>query len=321
MRPKLFLALATLAGAFSAGPARAQSGGFSNAGKSGLVILELPLGIRTSGRAGARVLETGGADALFGNAAGLVAADGAPATQASASTTRWFADTRVHTAAAAARAGRVGTFGISVAYLDYGEMPGAQNAGAGGSTGNYVVTEPFSARSMAVGLSYARRMTDRFAFGVTARYAEETIHTYSANAVTFDVGMTYATGLGSLRIGGLVQNFGQEARYLGNTFKVPTTFRLATAYDLTPAASRYGRLTAIAEAMHPNNGPEEIHAAFEYAPVAALALRGGYGFGQDEGGATFGGSLDVRGRLAVDAFYAAYGRLGSTLGVGVRAGF
>ena len=176
--------------------------------------------------------------------------------------------------------------------------------------------------------SYARQMTDRFAFGATVKYVREAIDTYEASGVVFDLGMRFQTPLTGLRIGGTVQNFGRESKYVGNSFKMPASVRLGASYDALPASSRIGRLTTQAEFHHPNNGPEELRMAAEYAPVRALTLRAGYGLevgstgvgALSTEGASLGASFDGFGdRIGLDLAYTSYGDLTSVFGVALRA--
>jgi hypothetical protein len=81
------------------------------------------------------------------------------------------------------------------------------------------------------------------------------------------------------------------------------------------------RLTLMMEAMHPNNADQRLHLGLEYAPVSALALRGGYKFGHDEESFTAGVGLNAPGPfdIGIDFVYSDFNRLGRTLGFGLRA--
>ena len=58
-------------------------------------------------------------------------------------------------------------------------------------TGTY-----FSFGDVAVALSYARKMTDQFSFGVTARYVEETLDILKMRGILFDLGTYYFKPIG-----------------------------------------------------------------------------------------------------------------------------
>jgi len=316
----IFVLAALVAGLPGEALAQANNGVLKKSGTTGLPLLELAFSPRTTGRADIRVLDIFGVDAMFANPAGLGPIHG-PATQVLVGNMQYLAETQIQSAAISRRFGTLGAVGISVASLDYGTMQGTRNLGQGAS-GNYEVTDPFTSQALTAGVTVARQLTDRFSFGMTGRYAQERIATYTASAMAFDIGMLYDTGFRSLRIGGLVQNFGAEAQFVANPFKLPTTLRLAAAMNAIEPGQAIGRVTLHVEAVQPNNGSQQLHTALEFAPISLITFRGGYAFGLDEGGLALGGSFDLMdGRLAFDAAYTDFGRLGSTLGIGLRAGF
>jgi hypothetical protein len=302
-------------------PAVAQiSQDFAKVGTTGMVILELPVTARTAALGDSPTADTSpGADALFNNPAALGFATQRHMLQVGH--TQWIVDTNIQTAGYALSLGNYGTVGVSVMRFDLGTMQGTANVGGGGS-GSFVLTDEFTAASTAFGLSYARRLTDRFAFGGTVRYATERIAEYYADAVVLDFGMLYHTGFRSLRLSGLLQNFGTESQYIADPFKMPITFRFGSAMEVLGDVGRPGRVTAIIEAIHVNNAPERIHAALEVAPIPALMLRGGYKIGYDEDSWSMGVGLEVPGSsvLGVDFVYGAHGRLGHSMGFSVRGG-
>jgi hypothetical protein len=324
MRFSLLIAFTALLAAslLSVPPARAQmTEGLRKVGTAGMPILEIPLSPRTSGLGDIRASDNVyAADALFNNPAG--AARARDTYMVTASHTQWLVETSVQAVGFIYRAGNLGSFGLSVARLDLGTMQGTRNA-VPGQIGGYVVTEVFSAESIALGATYARSLTDRFSFGGTVRYVTERIDVYDAEAIVMDFGMLYDTGFRSLRIGGLLQNFGTDAQYLEDPFKMPISFRLSTAMEVLGEQGSANRLTVSVEALHPNNDDQRLHVGMEYAPLAAFSLRGGYKLGYDEEAFSLGVGLQLPGvyGLGVDFAYVPFNRLGTTLGFGVRAGW
>lgn len=298
-------------------PARAQlTQEFSKVGATGLVILELPVTPRTAALGDSPTADgLVSAEALFNNPAVLGFATRRHLVQAGH--TNWIVDTNIQTFGYALNLGNLGTVGVSMMRFDMGTMQGTINAGG---SGGFIRTDEFTAASMAFGLSYARQLTDRFAFGGTVRYATETIAEYDVSSVVLDFGMLYYTGFRSLRLAGLVQNFGTEGQYLNDSFKMPITFRFGSAMEIFGKLGSPGRVTAIVEALHTNNSPERLHAALEVAPIASVMLRGGYKIGYDEEAWSMGVGLDVPGRrdLGIDFVYGLHGRLGNSIGFSVR---
>ena len=136
-----------------------------------------------------------------------------------------------------------------------------------------------------------------------------------------DFGLYYRTGFRSLRLAMIARNFGPDTEFQGfselyglpQSVRMPLNFRLGVGYDIIePSDSFRQRLTAYLEGVHPNDGPERVHAALEYNLLDVLSLRGGYKFNYDEQGLTFGGGVDFNmggmgGRI--DYAYLDYGRL------------
>lgn len=146
--------------------------------------------------------------------------------------------------------------------------------------------EYFKYGDIAAGLSYARRMTDQFSFGVTVRYVEETLDVLKMRGAMIDLGTYYWTGIGSSRFAVVVSNFGPDVAPTGDatlydgthvnsfqSFSPPTQFIMAFAFD--PVQTDDQRITATMELQHPNDNAENIHTGVEYCWNNWLSLRGG----------------------------------------------
>lgn len=144
----------------------------------------------------------------------------------------------------------------------------------------------FSFGDIAVGLSYAKKMTDQFSFGATVRYAEETLDVLKMRSIMFDLGTFYWTGLGSTRFAVVISNFGSDVTPKGNltrwdgvstssfqSFSLPTVFRLGVAFE--PFQTEDQRLTTSIQLNHPNDNSEHFRIGLEYAFDNTLFLRGG----------------------------------------------
>ena len=55
--------------------------------------------------------------------------------------------------------------------------------------------ERWSAQDLAIGLSYCRRLTDRFSMGASVKYVDQRIWNESASTFAFDIGLLFVTGL------------------------------------------------------------------------------------------------------------------------------
>ncbi len=145
----------------------------------------------------------------------------------------------------------------------------------------------FSFGDVAVGLSYAKKMTDQFSFGATVRYAEETLDLLKMRSVMFDLGTFYWTGLGSTRFAVVISNFGSDVTPKGSltrwdgastasfqSFSLPTVFRLGLAFE--PFQTDDQRVTTSIQLNHPNDNSEHFRVGLEYAFDNTLFLRGGF---------------------------------------------
>lgn len=69
--------------------------------------------------------------------------------------------------------------------------------------------------AIAVGASYARRITDRLTVGFTTKFAQEGIDFAHANYFGFDVGTKFYTGLYGITLGAALTNIGPAGRFEG----------------------------------------------------------------------------------------------------------
>lgn len=281
---------------------------FKKNGTAGFTFLQVPATARTAALGEASLaLSEGDASAVFDNPAGL----GFSRQQhsLSASYAPWFADIKQY-AASYAMTTEFGVVAVGFVLFDYGSMP--RTVVASGQK-VYEVIGTFQAKSLAAGVSYATLLTDRFSFGATVKYARESIDAYSASNVLLDGGVLYYTGLGSFRIAATIRNFGVNARFINDEFKMPSIFALGAAVEVIGDHGADHRMTLLAEALHPNDAAEKVNVGFEYSWSATLSLRAGYKFFADE--ETFSVGLGVHPRLPVpfgfDVAVSDYGRLGT----------
>jgi hypothetical protein len=292
---------------------------FKRTATTGFAFLELPVTARQAALGETSIAQADlNAEASFINPASLGFTD--LTHSLSVSYAPWFADIK-HYATSYAYKSSIGTFSLGMLVLDYGEMirtervPGQHSFMANGT---------FSAQASAIGLSYSRALTDKFSFGTTLKYASETIDSYSANNVVFDAGVLYYTGLSSLRLGATLQNFGTDARYINDQFRMPTMLRLGLAGELLGSDADDWRITALAEALHPGDGNERINVGLEVSWLKTVQLRTGYKFFYDEETYSAGIGLHPQSEygipVGIDFSMSDYGRLGTILRWSIQFG-
>jgi len=285
---------------------------FRKVGTTGYVFLEIPVTARMAAMGETSVALTDvGAEALFTNPSLLGYA--VFRHNIHASYANYLADIQ-HQALGYGILTPIGAFGISINQLNLGKMVETVNADPNNPGGGYLIIGNYSADALAVGLTYARKATTRFSYGITAKYVRERISIYESNNILVDIGVIYCTQFHSLRIGGYIQNFGVDSKYIGDTFKMPTTFRLGAAAELVGDPNTPTRLTLSVDALHPSDYTERLNVGTEYWIQNILALRAGYKFNYDEEGWTLGMGFKWKpnqNMLNIDIAYTYYGRLES----------
>jgi hypothetical protein len=293
--------------------------------QTGYQFLSISSDARAAALADAMTTMTLGSSSLFFNPAGMAHMDAF--LDVTLAQNFWIADITHNAFAIAVNPmnGRLGTFGFSFINVDYGEFLGTiVSANAQG----YVDTETFYPSAMAAGVGYSRRLSERFAVGGQAKYTtqylgwavtttdvEDSLGLYKAvsNAVAFDFGTIYQTGLKGLLFGMSVRNFSNEIEYVQESFQLPLTFRIGASINVfnflsTQPAGQALMLTV--DASHPRSYPEYMSFGLEYTLREMFHVRGGYITGMDERSLTFGFGLALHG-FGLDYAYTPFGVFGN----------
>ena len=138
----------------------------------------------------------------------------------------------------------------------------------------------FDAGDVALGVTYARSLTDKFSAGISMNYVQSTLTAeYKSSAYTFDFGTLYDTGYRSLQIGMSMQNLGSRMQFIEDTVKMPATFRVGMSMSLYEDATH--RVLSSAEFSHPPDNNERANWGFEYGFREFFFARAGYLFKYD----------------------------------------
>ena len=192
----------------------------------------------------------------------------------------------------------------------------------------------FDPGDIAIGLSFAREFTDKFAAGGTIKWIDsglgdlsalgvDGLGDYSVQGLVGDFGTLYNTGFRSLQIGLMIQNMGPELTYIEDPVPMPATFKFGISMNLIETPGQTVKVAA--EFRHPSDTSEKMNVGAEYVLNDMYFLRAGYKMGYDEESFTAGcgawlpvGDLV---RLGVDVSYAAFGYLGGVIRGGVTVEF
>jgi long-subunit fatty acid transport protein len=290
--------------------------GGQRAGISTAQFLKIGVGGRATAMGDAFVAIDDDASALYWNPAGLVLFND---NQVFFSHNDWVVDIKHDFLGAVYHLDKYNSFGVSVTSLRTDDMPVTTEFAPFG-TGEY-----FSYSDLAISLSYARKMTDKFSFGGTIRYMEETLDKLKMRSVMIDLGTFYYTGLGTSRFAVVVSNFGNEMAPDGDvvlwgsrkqsewqSFSPPTIFRIGFAFE--PYEDEQHKVTTSIQLNHPNDNSENVSLGAEYSWNKMFFARGGYKFNVDEQNYTFGVGVKLPINIAnftMDYAYSNFTKLGS----------
>ncbi len=297
----LFTALLVLA----ALPLQAQD----KVGTTAAPFLGLGIGARATAMGGAQVAQAQGPSALYWNPAAI---SNMTTNGAEFSNSDWFVDSRHQHAALVFNAGNLGHFGLQVIALDYGDelVTTIENPDGTG--------ELWDALDLAVGVTYARALTDRFSVGGTAKFVRQQIWNESANGLALDLGVLYDTRFQGIRIGMSMTNFGTDMQLAGpdlrravdiepdengnnprnaanlevDEWAMPLFFRVGVS--AVPFQTAEQRVTVSVDGNAPSDAAQSANFGAEYAWRDLLFIRGGWrqAFGPaEDGGWTVGFGL------------------------------
>lgn len=306
--------------------------------QAGMPFLKIDPDGRSAGMGSAVTAVSNNALAMFSNPAGMGYTEGL---DLAITQTNWIADISHYAIGAAYGLANLGTFGVNVVYMDYGDM--RRTAPYSGSDPTlkdvgYLDLGTFTVGEYAIGLSYSRRISSQFSIGGNVKFVRqdlswsETLDVSSGEKVrtdnvqdlaAFDFGTLYFTGWKDLRIGMSIRNFSDQGRYVDQRFELPLTMSLGAAMNILSIWSddTTHMLNVAIDAQHPRDYEERLHLGFEYVLAEMLALRAGYKFNYDEEGLTFGVGVDKSfGTFGVRFDYA-YGAFGDFFGQVHRTSF
>ncbi len=300
--------------------------GGQRAGISTAQFLKIGVGSRAAAFGDAFVAVDNDATALYWNPAGLVQFN---EDQVIFSHNQWMVDINHDFLGAVYHLDATNTIGVALTSLSTPDMQVTTEFAPFG-TGQY-----FSYRDLAFAVSYARKMTDKFSFGGTIRYIDETLAELKMRGVMIDLGTYYWTGLGTTRFAVAVSNFGNNLAPDGKvvlvgkreksdwqSFSPPTIFRIGFAFE--PLQTQDNRITTSVQLNHPNDNSENVSAGAEYSWKDIVFIRGGYIFNADDENFSFGFGVKIPIRIAycnVNYSYTNYTTLGNAQRFSIILGF
>ena len=276
---------------------------FTKAGSAGLQFLKIGVGGRESAMGEAFTSLSDDVNAVFWNVAGIGFVTDP---QVTFSHTNWLVES-THDAFALAiplKSFVIGLSAISFKIKEFEETTVLEPNGTGNMVG---------AGDYLVGLSLARRFTDKLTIGLQIKYVQEVLDNRSFENMLFDIGTIYHTGFRDLKLAFALQHFGPDMVLAEQQFRTPLLFRVGASDKIV--ASDFHRLVASIELVHPTDASEWINTGVEYTFMNILALRGGYQANDKEQRLTSGFGIMVPeiGKIKTNVDYA-YGSFGDIFG-------
>lgn len=296
-RPRRLLPLALLALLLAPGAA-AQDKVATTAAQ----FLSLGVGSRGTAMGSAHVASVEGPSGVYWNPAAIawMTTSGAEFSQSA-----WLVGSRLQHAAVVLHLGAAGRLGFSLTSLAYGETEVTTIERPDG-TG-----QMWDASDLALGVTFARTLTDRFSVGGTVKYVRQQIWNESAEGAAIDLGVVYETGVRGIRLAASMANFGTDMRLAGpdlrraidiapgqagsnprlganlevDAWPMPLVFRVGLAG--TPIATRDHRLLVTLDGNAPSDQAQSASFGAEYAFRDLVFLRAGwrqaFGYRGDDG--------------------------------------
>ncbi len=291
-------------------------------------FLEIGIGPRAVAMGEAFVACANDVSSMYWNPAGLGVMDHGEGMFAH---TMWIADIPLDYAAVALNLGNAGVVGVSFYDMNSGNIDVTTEDRPEGNGQVYTIQD------MYIGVSYARKLSDRFTMGGTLKYIHQSFWQLTASTIAFDGGLQYVTPLPGLTMGLSISNFGGELQLQGSNLSVrydpdlrvmgnndavlanldtkswglPLLFRFGLAYKVVENENH--AVTLVSDVLYPNNNSHFVNVGAEYGFMGKFFIRGGFKelfLADREGGLTLGAGVYLF-SVKVDYSYSDMGRLNS----------
>lgn len=276
-------------------PSAAQD--ISRVGTAAAQFLKLGVGARAAALGEAAVTIPGDVTGIYWNPSSIASID---RTSFTVSRNQLYAGMSYNFIGAAQPLGGSGAIGVSIIFLDSGDMEITTLDNPDG-TQTY-----FSWEAYAIGLTYSSFVTDRLRLGVTVKYVREGAYHMSAHAIAIDLGSLLDTGVLGMKLGMCLSNFGGSMQLTGpglevdherwqnnpgtlptiaylktENYPLPLIFRIGLSTQLLGAEGQIARseksmMTVAVDAFDPNDALLRSNVGIEYIWNNILSLRAGY---------------------------------------------
>lgn len=293
-------------------------------GTTAVPFLTIGIGARANAMGGAYVSVANDVTALFWNPAGIASLN---TYQLVLIHSDWIADLRHDFIGAAIPLGIIGSIGFSLNALTMDETM-VRTPDYPDGTGERV-----ESYDMAMGLSYARTITDRISIGGTVKYIRSQLWHMSAQTMAFDLGLVFSNIFNFVQMGAAITNIGGKMKYSGrdnfiyhdirpaesgnndridaelktDSYNVPISFRVG----LSTVINKHSKMPLLiaVDVFEPSDNVRSMNVGGEWTLYDRVFLRAGYSsiFEDDtEKGLTIGGGFKVEIPRSVVQIYLDY---------------
>jgi len=260
--------------------------------QTGLQFLKVDFGARPAAMGGAFMMVGNDASAMFYNPAGIAKMQSG--FDFFAGNVSWIAGIQYYATGLVKDLGNWGSVGVSAIYCDYGDDIAGTRVAA--NEKGYEETGSVNVGAYTVGLTYARKLTNKFTVGGQIKYAQEHLGESllavggssvqnKVSGIAYDFGTIFYPGFKSFRVGMSIRNFSNQFKYQQYAFQLPLTFTLGFAMDVLDLIGEHRNTLLLAvDAIHPRDYTERINVGGEYVFNNLVAVRAGYKYNYDEEG-------------------------------------
>jgi len=259
-------------------------------GTTAAKFLTIGIGSRPAGLGNAFVAIADDPTAMYWNPAGISRLQ---SNEVLVNHNNWFADIGVDYSGAVVKISDNAAFGANLTILSMEEIEVTRY-------GNENTGETYRAGNLAIGLTYARNLTDKFSIGSNLKFIRESIANNNASGYAIDIGTLFDTPFG-FKLGTSISNFGPKMKMSGDDLIVPvdinenlegnnenTTGKISTDYFDLPLLLRVGiagiklfpkigKITWAIDSGHPNDNNSYINTGLEINLLKnTLSFRTGY---------------------------------------------
>jgi len=285
---------------------------FQKVGTTSFQFLKIMTDARSTGMGEAFTAVANSSNAVFWNPAALTKVENM---DVSASYLDWLLDISHSSFSFAYHLQGIGTIGVQGLFTNVGNIEVTTVDALGFVDGKYnpgLTGETISPGALALGLSFARQLTDKLSFGVTSKFVQEDLSVKKISTIVFDGGLTFDTGFRSLELAAAIRHFGPEVQYFDKSYPLPQTFTIGiSGFLISPEnsflfPSENHTLLFAYDMSQPRDYDQQHHVGIEYSFSNFIFLRAGYKFNFDEEGLALGFGIQKSG-LRIDYSYSSFG--------------